>query len=73
MTRLPKITAIRNELEERIEDASLRSSLSLVREAAEEIWSTNAPRIVKGFTDHSTAHSERVLRLAEQLAEPLNP
>jgi hypothetical protein len=43
------------------------SSLALIREAMEDIWEVDAPRIVRGFTDHGEKHCERLVNLANIL------
>ncbi|MBU1751037.1 MAG: hypothetical protein KKA73_25420 [Chloroflexi bacterium] len=39
------------------------------REAAEDIWATDAPRIIQDYTDHGIEHSKRLARFATQLLE----
>ena len=34
----------------------MQSSLAAIREAMEDIWSDDAPRIIKDFTDHGVNH-----------------
>lgn len=51
----------------RIRDGRLKSSLALLREAMEDVWSSDAPRIIKGFPDHGPPHCERVVGLAKRL------
>jgi WD40 repeat protein len=56
----------------------LRTSLQMLRQALEDIWSTDAPRIIRDYTDHGVLHIERLAGFAGQLLEandgrPLNP
>jgi hypothetical protein len=45
----------------------LRTSLSLLREASQDIWLTGGPRIIQDYTDHGIPHSERIAGYAAKL------
>jgi HD-GYP domain-containing protein (c-di-GMP phosphodiesterase class II) len=47
--------------------ASLRTSLASLREAADAIWSNDAPRVIQDFTDHTLQHSLRVAGFARDI------
>jgi len=44
----------------KLRDARLSTPLTLITEAVQAIWASDAPRIVQGFTDHGVEHSNRV-------------
>jgi hypothetical protein len=52
-----------------IHDPTLRSSLSLIKEALMDIWDPGVPRIIKDFTDHGVKHSERLVSYLDKLLE----
>jgi len=52
-----------------IADDRLRTSLALIREAVEDLWAPESPRIVRDYTDHGIAHSVRLARLAARLLQ----
>jgi len=54
---------------EAINDDRLITSLELMRQAAEDIWAADAPRIIRDFTDHGIDHSERLASFASKLLE----
>jgi hypothetical protein len=47
--------------------SELRQSLDSLRRASEAIWDPAAPRLIKNFTDHGPAHSNRVVEAASKL------
>jgi NACHT domain len=50
-----------------VKDDRLQTSLTLIRQAAEDIWASDAPRIIKDYTDHGIAHYERIAGFANSL------
>src|SRR5438105_4664963 len=52
-----------------VNNSSLRTSLLLIREAAEKVWAEDVPRIIQDYTDHGIKHSQRVAGYALQLLE----
>lgn len=59
-------------LREYIKNFDLFTSLSLIKTAMEDIWSSDAPRIIKDFTDHGKRHSERLVSYVEKLIKAKN-
>lgn len=66
---MAKFAEIEERLLECVNDDRLRASLALIRQAAEDIWAGDAPRIVQDYTDHSIAHSERLAGFVVNLLE----
>ncbi|MGA2957427.1 MAG: hypothetical protein ABSF48_17090, partial [Thermodesulfobacteriota bacterium] len=66
---MAKFTSIEEKLCDHIKDGRLRTSLAKLREAAEDIWATEAPRIIRDYTDHGIMHSERLSTLLSTLLE----
>ena len=64
---MAKFTEIETELLNHLTDDRLRSSLEKIREVVEDIWATDAPRIIQDYTDHGIKHSERVIDYAAKL------
>ena len=58
---------IEKQLMERIAESRLRESLALIRNAVENIWADDAPRIIQDYTDHGIHHSERLVDYTAQL------
>lgn len=58
---------IENLLIKKISNKDLRDSLAQIRKSAQAIWSTEAPRIIQGFTDHGFGHSLRLIYYASKL------
>jgi hypothetical protein len=52
-----------------VTDDRLQTSLSLLREAMESIWSPDAPRVIRDYTDHGQKHCERLAGFAKKLLE----
>src|SRR4051812_11174391 len=50
-----------------VTDQDLRTSLNLIRRAAEKIWSEESPRIIPGYTFHGLSHSQRLAGYAVKL------
>jgi hypothetical protein len=50
-------------------DDPLHTSLSKIREAMEDIWAPDAPRIIQDYTDHGVEHSKRLAGFAYKLLE----
>jgi hypothetical protein len=63
---LAEFTDIEKQLMERITESRLRDSLALIRNAVEDIWADDAPRIIQDYTDHGIHHSERLVDYAAQ-------
>lgn len=47
-----------------INDSHLLHSIAVIKEAATDIWSDSAPRIIRNFTNHGITHSERLTNIA---------
>ncbi len=54
---------------EYISDRRLLDSLNSIRGAMEEIWASDAPRIVQDYTDHGVKHSERLAHFVDKLLQ----
>ncbi len=55
------------QLLKRVTDDRLRTSLAMLREAVEDIWADDAPRIIQDYTDHSIKHCVRLAGFAVKL------
>jgi hypothetical protein len=67
---MPGFTEVENRIIKKyISDIKLSASLALIRGAMEDIWATDAPRIVKDYTDHGEKHSETVAYFVEKLLQ----
>ncbi|RZB32887.1 MAG: hypothetical protein AEth_00233 [Candidatus Argoarchaeum ethanivorans] len=66
---MAKFTEIETEILKRVTDDRLRSSLEKIREAMEDIWADDAPRIIQDYTDHGIKHSERLADFASKLLQ----
>jgi len=66
---MAKVSEIEEKLLDHLPDDRLYSSLALIRQAAEDIWADDAPRIIKDYTDHGITHSERLAGFAAKLLE----
>ena len=66
---MAEFTAIEKQLLKSVTDSRLQTSLAAIREAAEDIWAPDAPRIIKDYTDHGIAHSERIVGFVAKLLE----
>ena len=66
---MAKFTEIETEILKRVTDDRLRSSLEKIREAMEDIWADDAPRIIQDYTDHGIKHSERLADSASTLLQ----
>ncbi len=60
-------TDIEKQLLETINETRLRSSLEKIREAMEDIWAADAPRVIQDYTDHGLKHSEKIAESASKL------
>ncbi|NJD03643.1 MAG: NACHT domain-containing protein [Ruminiclostridium sp.] len=58
---MAKFTNIETEILKQVTIDRLRTSLEKIREAAEDIWADDAPRIIQDYTDHGIKHSERLV------------
>ena len=66
---MAQFTDVEKQLLEQVTDDRLRASLALIRQAAEDIWAEDAPRIVQDYTDHGISHSERLASFTTKLLE----
>jgi WD40 repeat protein len=57
---MAKFTETEQTLLESVQDDRLKTSLAQIRQAMEDIWATDAPRIIQDYTDHGVAHAERL-------------
>lgn len=64
---MTKLAQFEEELMESIDEPRLRTSLAMLRQAVEDIWARDAPRIIRDFTDHGIGHSERLIEYAVRL------
>ena len=64
---MAEFTDVEKQLMERITESRLCDSLALIRNATEDIWADDAPRIIQDYTDHGIHHSERLADYAAQL------
>jgi hypothetical protein len=51
----------------RINDTRLVTSISIIRQAMEDVWAADAPRIIQDFTDHGEQHCVRLSQFAQKL------
>lgn len=65
-------TEAENELLKNIEDNRLRNNLGRIRQAVEDIWAEDSPRMVQFFTDHGIKHCERLAGIACDLLKANN-
>ena len=63
------ITVAEKKLLKRIDNEDLRLSAESIRQVIARLWSNEAPRIVKDFTDHGIGHSERLANLVVKLID----
>jgi hypothetical protein len=66
---MAKFNPIEEKLCDHIKDGRLRTSLAKLREAVEDIWAPDAPRIIRDYTDHGIMHSERISALLTKLLD----
>jgi hypothetical protein len=64
---MAKFTEIEIEILKQVTDDRLQSSLEKIREAVEDIWADDAPRVIQDYTDHGIKHSERLVNFANNL------
>lgn len=64
---MAKFTDIEKHLMGCVTDDRLRTSLAMIRQAAENIWAIDAPRIVQDYTEHGINHCERLIDFANKL------
>lgn len=64
---MAKFSDSENQLLERITNDRFHTSLGEIREAMEDIWAVDAPRIIQDFTDHGKEHCERLAFYAVEL------
>jgi hypothetical protein len=66
---MAKFSDAEKQLLKRVTEPRLKTSLAQLREAAEDIWSVEAPRIIQGYTDHGINHCERLAGFAAKLLD----
>ena len=66
---MAKFTEIETEILKHVKDDRLQSSLEKIREAVEDIWADDAPRIIHDYTDHGIKHCERLADFANKLLQ----
>jgi len=66
---MAKFTEIEIEILKHVKDNRLQSNLEKIREAMEDIWADDAPRIIQDYTDHGIKHSERLADFANKLLQ----
>lgn len=66
---MAKFTEIETEILKHVKDDRLKSSLEKIREAVEDIWADDAPRIIHDYTDHGIKHCERLADFANKLLQ----
>ena len=66
---MAKYTDVERRLLDTVTDDRLKSSLDQLRQATEDIWASDAPRVVQDYTDHGVAHSERLADFAAKLLD----
>jgi|SRR5208337_3429891 len=64
---MAKFSMAEKALIRRIGDDRLHTSLELIRQAMEDIWAPDAPRIIQDYTDHGIEHCERLAEFATKL------
>lgn len=66
---MARFSEVEQHLLKYVRNDRLITSLAQMREAMEDIWSRDAPRIIHDYTDHGELHVERVVGFAAQLLE----
>lgn len=64
---MAKFSKAELDLMRKLQNDRLITSVHAIREAVEDIWSSDAPRIIQDYTDHGIAHIERVASNASRL------
>lgn len=64
---MAKFSDIENKFLQYICDDRLKTNLAEIRQAVEDIWSIDAPRIIKDYTDHGIKHCERLATIADKI------
>jgi hypothetical protein len=64
---MPQDEGAFDRLARRIDDETLKNSLSLIREAANSLLGPDKTILVKNFTSHGPDHSDRLLKYIDQL------
>lgn len=78
MNETQEVCKVEEQLLSKVGVQAWRLNLYALRAAANEIWSPDAPRVIKDYTDHGFAHSLRVLHWASKILDasrgsPLSP
>ncbi|TLS52143.1 hypothetical protein FE782_12350 [Paenibacillus antri] len=66
---MARFSDIEKELMDNIRDDRLLTSLAEIREAMEDIWGMDTPRIIQDYTDHGEKHCERLVYFCSKLLE----
>lgn len=66
---MAKFSEAEIKLLERVTDDRLKTSLAGIRQTMEDLWATDAPRVIQDYTDHGVAHSERLAGFAVRLLD----
>jgi hypothetical protein len=66
---MAKFSDTERQLLQNVKDDRLQTSLATIRQAVEDIWASDAPRIIKDYTDHGLLHYERIAGYAARLLE----
>src|SRR6185436_12596805 len=66
---MAKFSEIEEQLLQYVKDDRLRDSLAMIRQAMEDIWAIDAPRLIRDYTDHGVKHCERLAGFASKLLE----
>jgi uncharacterized protein YjbI with pentapeptide repeats len=66
---MAKFSETEKKLLKSIKEDRLHTSLSKIREAMEDIWASDAPRIIQDFTDHGIEHCKRLANFASTILE----
>ncbi|MBV9864435.1 MAG: pentapeptide repeat-containing protein [Abitibacteriaceae bacterium] len=69
---MARFTDSEQQLLAKVTNSRLRTSLAKIREAMEDIWASDAPRIIQDYTDHGENHCERLAGFAVKLLEANN-
>lgn len=64
---MARFSAAEESLIQGMADDRMRASLAQIRQAMEDIWAPDAPRIIHDYTDHGPQHCERIAGYAAKL------
>jgi len=66
---MARISEAEKKLLKKVRDQRLTGSLMGLRQALEDIWSSDMPRMIQDYTDHGVSHAERVAEYALTLSD----